>query len=95
MTMRFSSRSAGSAGAVTVADQAAMLASGASPGQFAYREDDNTTYVLLSSPASTLGNWQSVVTAAVSSGRVGLASVPEEVAALAEIPNLSPFLLGL
>lgn len=97
MTMRFSSRSA-VGGSVTVADEAALLASGAQPGQFAYREDTDATYVLLASPASTLSNWKSLVTADIpvggGSGLVGISSLPTEVQALAEIPNLSPFLLS-
>lgn len=94
--MRFSSRSA-VGGSVTVADEAALLASGAQPGQFAYREDTDVTYVLLASPASTLSNWKSLVTADIpveGEARVGIASLPDEVAALTEIPNLSPFLLS-
>jgi hypothetical protein len=94
--VRFSSRAA-AAGSVTVADQAAMLASGSQPGQVAYREDTDATYVLLAAPASTLSNWKTIVTADIpveGAARVGISALPDEVAALTEIPNLSPFLLS-
>ena len=46
-----------------VASQAAMLAvSGADEGDLAVRTDVNKTFVLTATPASTLGNWQELLT---------------------------------
>jgi len=96
--VRFSSRGSSSGGAVTVANQASLLASGAQPGQFAYREDTDKTYVLLLSPASTLSNWKEVVTADIpvagADAKVSINTLPAEVQALADNPALSPFLLA-
>ena len=42
-------------------DQASMLAlSAAKPGDVAYRQDTEDTYMLLALPASTLGNWKKI-----------------------------------
>ncbi len=46
------------AATISVASQAAMLASGASAGTLAYRSDTDTLYLLLATPATTLANWQ-------------------------------------
>lgn len=58
-----------------VASQAAMLALTAEVGDVAIRTDTNETYILQATPASTLANWQKILspTAAVSSvfGRTG------------------------
>lgn len=45
-----------------VNSQAAMLALTAQPGDVAVRTDQNKTYILTASPASTLGNWQELLT---------------------------------
>lgn len=42
--------------------QAAMLALSAQKGDVAVRTDQNKTYILTASPASTLGNWQELLT---------------------------------
>ena len=44
-----------------VASQAAMLALSASPGDLAVRTDVNNTYILTTSPASVLANWQQLL----------------------------------
>lgn len=45
-----------------VASQAAMLALTAQPGDVAVRTDVNKSFILTASPASTLGNWQELLT---------------------------------
>jgi hypothetical protein len=45
-----------------VASQVAMLALTAQPGDLAVRTDLNKTFILVTSPASTLGNWQELLT---------------------------------
>lgn len=47
-----------------VANQAAMLALAATPGDFAVRADNGLVYVLQQAPASTLGNWLEINTPA-------------------------------
>lgn len=57
-----------------VANQAAMLALAATPGDFAVRADNGLVFVLQTAPATTLGNWIEISTPApVSSvnGKVG------------------------
>ena len=45
-----------------VADEAAMLALTAQTGDLAIRTDVNKSFILTASPASTLGNWQELLT---------------------------------
>ncbi len=45
-----------------VANQAAMLALTAEPGDIAVRSDLNATFILQTSPAATLGNWVQLLT---------------------------------
>lgn len=45
-----------------VASQAAMLALSAQPGDIAVRTDQSKTYILTADPASSLGNWQELLT---------------------------------
>ena len=45
-----------------VADEAAMLALTANQGDVAVRTDENKTYILSATPASTLGNWLELLT---------------------------------
>ena len=47
-----------------VADQVAMLALTAQPGDVATRSDNSTSYMLSASPASTLGNWTELLSPA-------------------------------
>jgi hypothetical protein len=47
-----------------VTSQSAMLALAATIGDVAIRSDTNTTYILQNSPASTLANWQQILTPA-------------------------------
>ena len=68
-----------------VASQAAMLALTAEEGDVAVRTDLNKTYILAATPASTLGNWQELLTPtdAVQSvdGRVGTVTLSDLYAA--------------
>lgn len=48
-----------------VASQAAMLALNAQPGDVAIRSDVGKTFILMASPASTLGNWKELINDAV------------------------------
>ena len=70
-----------------VASQAAMLALTAETGDVAIRTDLNESYILTASPASTLANWQELLTPpdAVSSvdGRVGTVTLTDKYAQLA------------
>ncbi len=47
-----------------VTSQTAMLALAATVGDVAIRSDTNTTYILQNSPASTLANWEQILTPA-------------------------------
>ena len=62
-----------------VASQSAMLALTAQTGDVAVRTDENKSYILSAEPASTLGNWQELLTPtdAVTSvnGQTGVVSV--------------------
>jgi hypothetical protein len=68
-----------------VASQAAMLALTAEPGDVAIRSDLNKSFILQTSPASTLGNWKELLTPtdAVLSvdGLTGAVSLPTDAAA--------------
>jgi hypothetical protein len=68
-----------------VASQAAMLALTAEEGDVAVRTDQNKTYILTATPASTLANWQELLTPtdAVQSvdGRVGTVTLNDLYAA--------------
>lgn len=60
----------------TVADQSAMLALSVQPGDIAIRIDVNKTFVLASSPASTLANWKEI--AASGGGGADFGTPPDE-----------------
>lgn len=79
---------AGKAEYAAVADESAMLASSAKVGQFVYRQDTSKTYVLTASPATTIGNWEELVTAPAETGLIGAQALPS-----VEV-GLSPFLLA-
>jgi hypothetical protein len=70
-----------------VASQAAMLALTAEEGDVAVRTDQNKTYILTATPASTLANWQELLTPtdAVQSvdGRTGTVTLTDKYAQLA------------
>jgi hypothetical protein len=70
-----------------VASQAAMLALTAEEGDVAVRTDQNKTYILTATPASTLANWQELLTPTdtVTSvdGRIGTVTLTDKYAQLA------------
>lgn len=55
------------AATISVASQAAMLASGAAAGTLAWRSDTDVFYLLLTTPATTLANWQLIAPPGVTS----------------------------
>lgn len=68
-----------------VASQAAMLALTAQEGDVAVRSDLNKTYILTTTPATTLGNWQELLTPTDSvlsvDGLTGAVSLPVDAVA--------------
>ena len=58
----------------TVADQTARLALTAQPGDIAIQEDNKTSYVLSTSPATTNSNWKELI-AETSAGIVASAQI--------------------
>lgn len=77
-----------------VANQAAMLALTAEVGDIAIRTDTNETYILQTAGASTLGNWQKILspTAAVSSvfGRTGAVTATSGDYGVAQVTGAAP-----
>jgi hypothetical protein len=76
-----------------VASQAAMLALDFQMGDIAIRTDINKTYILKSTPASTLANWLEILapTAAVSSvaGRIGAVTLSASDVGLGNVTNVA------
>ena len=77
-----------------VASQAAMLALNVEPGDVAVRSDLSKSYILTASPASTLANWQELLTplSPVSSvaGKTGAVTlVKADVGGLDQVDNVS------
>lgn len=74
-----------------VADQAAMLALTAQPGDVAIRTDLNKSFILQSSPASTLSNWKELLTptnAVVSvNGKTGTVTITASDVGLGNVVN--------
>jgi hypothetical protein len=70
-----------------VASQAAMLALTAEEGDVAVRTDQNKTYILTATPASTLANWQELLTPTDSvtsvDGLIGTVTLTDKYAQLA------------
>ena len=77
-----------------VATQAAMLALTAEVGDIAVRTDQNKTYILRASPASTLANWQELLTPSspVSSvfGRTGAVTAASGDYTVAQVTGAAP-----
>ena len=93
-----------------VASQAAMLALTAQPGDVAVRSDLNRSFILTADPASTLANWQELLTptdavlsvqgrggaVTITKADVGLGNVEDKSAAtiLGELGNATPSASG-
>ena len=81
-----------------VASQAAMLALTAQVGDVAVRTDVNKTFILTASPASTLGNWQELLTPTDSvlsvDGLTGAVSLSSTYATVANAANKLPLAGG-
>lgn len=61
-----------------VATEAAMLALSAEAGDVAVRTDISTSFILTAEPASTLGNWQELLTPSAGGGASVGSSVPQD-----------------
>lgn len=76
-----------------VADQTSMLALTAEPGDLAVRTDLNKTYVLKTAGASTLTNWQELLTPTDSvtsvAGKTGVVTLTASDVGLGNVANLS------
>ena len=81
-----------------VATQAAMLALSAQTGDVAVRTDVNKTFILTATPASTLGNWQELLTPTDSvisvDGLTGAVSLSSTYATVANAANKLPLAGG-
>jgi hypothetical protein len=81
-----------------VSSQAAMLALTAQTGDVAVRTDVNKTFILTASPASTLGNWQELLTPTDSvisvDGLTGAVNLSSTYATVANAANKLPLAGG-
>ena len=81
-----------------VSSQAAMLALTAQTGDVAVRTDTNKTFILTTTPASTLGNWQELLTPTDSvisvDGQTGAVNLSSTYATIANAANKLPLAGG-